>query len=41
MKKKQYEKPSTEVVMLQQHTTLLEGSGGTGRITPMGDPEDL
>ena len=29
MKKKQYEKPSTEVVMLQQQSTLLTGSIGS------------
>ena len=41
MKKKQYEKPSMEVVMLQQRTMLLAGSNGTGGLNPMGDPEDL
>ena len=41
MKKKQYEKPSMEVVMLQQRTMLLAGSNGTGGLDPMGDPEDL
>lgn len=41
MKKRQYEKPSMEVVMLQQRTMLLAGSNGTGGLDPMGDPEDL
>ena len=41
MKKKQYEKPSMKVVLLQQRTMLLAGSNGTGGITPMGDPTDL
>ena len=41
MKKRQYEKPSMKVVLLQQRTMLLAGSNGTGGLTPMGDPEDL
>ena len=41
MIKKQYEKPSMKVVLLQQRTMLLAGSNGTGGITPMGDPTDL
>ena len=30
MKKKQYEKPSMKVVLLQQRAQLLAGSGGLG-----------
>ena len=41
MKKKQYDKPSIKVVLLQQRTMLLAGSNGTGGLDPMGDPEDL
>ena len=41
MKKKDYEKPSMKVVMLQQRTMLLAGSKRTGDINPMGNPEDL
>lgn len=41
MKKKQYEKPSMKVVLLQQRTMLLAGSNGTGGLDPMGIPEDL
>ena len=41
MKKRQYEKPSMKVVLLQQRTMLLAGSNGTGGLDPMGDPEDL
>ena len=41
MKKKQYEKPSMKVVLLQQRTMLLAGSNGTGGLDPMGEPEDL
>ena len=41
MKKKDYEKPSMKVVMLQQRTMLLAGSNGLGGINPMGDPTDL
>lgn len=41
MKKKQYDKPSMKVVLLQQRTMLLAGSNGTGGLDPMGDPEDL
>lgn len=41
MKRKDYEKPSTEVVMLQQRTMLLAGSNGTGGLTPMGEPGNL
>jgi len=41
MKKRQYEKPSMKVVLLQQRTMLLAGSNGTGGLTPMDDPEDL
>ncbi len=41
MIKKQYEKPSMKVVLLQQRTMLLAGSNGTGGINPMGDPTDL
>lgn len=42
MKKKQfYEKPSMQVVKLQQQPQLLAGSNGDGNLPPMGDPEDL
>ena len=41
MKKRQYEKPSMKVVLLQQRTMLLAGSNGTGGLDPMGDPTDL
>ena len=42
MKKKHfYEKPSMQVVQLKQQPQLLAGSGGSGNINPMGDPEDL
>ena len=41
MKKKQYDKPSMKVVLLQQRTMLLAGSNGTGGITPMDNPTDL
>ena len=30
MKKRQYDKPSMKVVLLQQRTMLLAGSNGTG-----------
>ena len=38
MKKKQYEKPSMKVVLLQQRTMLLAGSGGTNPYTPDNNP---
>lgn len=41
MKRKQYEKPMMKVVELQQQAQLLAGSGGSGGLNPMGDPEDL
>lgn len=41
MRKKQYDKPSMKVVMLQQRTMLLAGSNGTGGLDPMDEPEDL
>ena len=41
MKKRQYDKPSMNVVLLQQRTMLLAGSNGTGGLDPMGEPEDL
>ena len=41
MKKKQYDKPSMKVVMLQQRTMLLAGSNRTGDLDSMGEPEDL
>jgi len=41
MKKRQYDKPSMKVVLLQQRTMLLAGSNGTGGLDPMGDPEEL
>ncbi len=41
MKKRQYDKPSMKVVLLQQRTMLLAGSNGTGGLDPMGEPEEL
>ena len=41
MKKKQYEKPSMEVVMLQQRTMLLAGSGnGVDPLSPFAPGSD-
>ena len=37
-KKRLYEKPSTEVVELQQRSMLLTGSGGTEQYTPDDTP---
>jgi len=37
-KKRLYEKPSTEVVELQQRSQLLTGSGGTEQYTPDDTP---
>ena len=34
MRKKQYEKPSVEVVVLKQQSTLLAGSGASGGVNP-------
>ena len=39
MKKKPYEKPTMKVVLLQQQTHLLAGSGGGSR-SPYGAPTD-
>ena len=41
IKKRLYEKPSMEVVLLKCQPQLLAGSNGTGGITPMDDPTDL
>lgn len=41
MKKRQYDKPSMKVVLLQQRTMLLAGSNGTGGLDSMDEPEDL
>ena len=41
MKRKNYEKPTMQVVQLQHRTMLLAGSNGNGNLNPMGDPEDL
>ena len=41
MKKKEYERPTVQVVKLQQQQHLLAGSDGDGGLNPMGDPEDL
>jgi len=41
MKKKQYQKPSMKVVLLQQRTMLLAGSNGVDPLSPFnpgGDP---
>ena len=40
-KKREYEKPTTQVVQLKQQQQLLAGSNGDGNLPPMGDPEDL
>ena len=40
MKKKQYEKPSVEVVVLKQQPQLLAGSVQGDRNNPYGDPEE-
>ena len=40
MKKKQYEKPSLEVVVLNQQTALLAGSGVESTRSGYGDAED-
>ena len=39
MKRKKYERPTTQVVQLKQQPQLLAGSGGSGGSTPY-DPED-
>lgn len=39
-KKRLYEKPSTEVVELQQRSMLLAGSGGTDPYTPDDTPHN-
>ena len=41
MKKKEYEKPSMEVLQLKQRAMLLTGSNGGGTLPGMGEPEDL
>ena len=41
MKRKDYQKPTMQVVQLQHRTILLAGSNGNGNLDPMGDPEDL
>ena len=41
MKRKDYQKPTMQVVQLQHRTMLLAGSNGNGNLNPMGDPEDL
>ena len=41
MKKKEYERPTMQVVQLKQQPQLLAGSDGYGNLPPMGDPEDL
>jgi len=41
MKKRQYDKPSMKVVVLQQRTMLLAGSNGLGSLNPMGEPGEL
>ena len=41
MKRKNYEKPTMQVVQLQHRTMLLAGSNGNGNLTPMEDPTDL
>lgn len=38
MKKKDYQKPTMQVVKLQHESQLLTGSGD---LNPMGDPEEL
>ena len=42
MKKKEYERPTMQVVQLKQQPQLLAGSNADGYLLPpMGDPEDL
>ena len=41
MKKKEYERPTMQVVQLKQQPQLLAGSAGDGNLNPMGDPEEL
>ena len=41
MKRKDYQKPTMQVVQLQHRTMLLAGSNGNGNLNPMGNPEDL
>ena len=41
MKKKEYERPTMQVVQLKQQPQLLAGSNGDGNLPPMGEPEDL
>ena len=41
MKKKEYERPTMQVVQLKHQPQLLAGSDGYGNLPPMGDPEDL
>ena len=39
--RKTYERPSMRVFELKQKPALLAGSGGDGKLNPMGIPEDL
>ena len=41
MKRKDYHKPTMQVVQLQHRTMLLAGSNGNGNLNPMDNPEDL
>ena len=41
MKKKEYLKPTIDIVKLKQQQQLLAGSNGDGNLNPMDDPEDL
>lgn len=41
MKKKEYQRPTIDVVELRQQQHLLAGSNGSGDLDPMGNPEDL
>ena len=41
MKKKEYERPTMQVVQLKQQPQLLAGSNGSGDLDPMGEPTDL
>ena len=41
MKKKEYEKPTMQVVQLKQQPQLLAGSDGCGNLPPMDEPGDL
>ena len=41
MKRKDYQKPTMQIVQLKQQQALLAGSDGDGELIPMEDPEDI